>query len=98
MKLLAIYTYLFDSKRSTEVNWRIYSNHITPQGTKEEQEKSLQHICFPVNFAEFLRISFLRTPPVAASEDEHDETKLLHITSRLNKCYLWMIRLRERVA
>ena len=25
---------------------------------------------------------------VVASEDEHDETKLLHITSQLKKCYL----------
>ena len=30
----------------------------------------------------------LRTSLVAASEDEHDETKLLHMTSQLNKCYL----------
>ena len=30
-----------------------------------------------MNFAKFLR-----TPPVAASEDEDDETKVLHITSR----------------
>ena len=36
-----------------------------------------------MNFAKFLR-----TPPVAASEDEDDETKVLHITSRLNNCDL----------
>ena len=29
---------------------------------------------------------------MAASEDEHDETKLLHMTFRLNKCYIWIIR------
>ena len=29
---------------------------------------------------------------MSASEDEHDETKLLHMTSRLNKFYLWVIR------
>ena len=39
-------------------------------------------------FAEFLRTPFSRTSPVAGSEDEHDETKLLHMTPRLNKCYL----------
>ena len=55
---------------------------------KQERENRLEHRCFPVNFAEVLRATFLRTPPVAASEDEHDETKLPHITSRLNKCYL----------
>ena len=43
---------------------------------KEEREKRLQNSCFPVNFAEFLKTSSLRTITVAASEDEHDETKL----------------------
>ena len=32
-------------------------------------KKSLWHMCFPVNFAKFLRTPFFnRTPPVAASE------------------------------
>ena len=32
-------------------------------------KKSLWHMCFPVNFAKFLRTSFFdRTPPVAASD------------------------------
>ena len=31
-------------------------------------------------------------PPVAASEDEQNKTKLLHIRFRLSNCYLWMIR------
>ena len=44
---------------------------------KEEQKKSLRHRCFPVNFAEILEYIFKRTITVAASEDEHDETKLL---------------------
>ena len=55
---------------------------------KEEQEKSLQHRCFLVNFAEFSRTTFFRTSPIAVSEDKHDEIKLLHITSPLNKCYI----------
>ena len=48
------------------------STIIPHKEQKEEREKRLQHGCFPVNFAEFLR-----TTTVAASEDEHDETKLL---------------------
>ena len=40
------------------------------------------------DFAEFLRTFFERTLRVAASEDEHDETKLSNQTSRLDKCYL----------
>ena len=31
-------------------------------------KKRLQHSCFPVKFAKFLRTCFYRTPPVAASE------------------------------
>ena len=57
---LSIQVYLFYSKRPTEVNWWMYLNHISPQGTKEEQEKSPQHRCFPENFAEFLRTTFLK--------------------------------------
>ena len=34
------------------------------------------------------RTRSLRTTPIAASKDEHDETKQLHMTSRLNNCYL----------
>ena len=52
----------------------------------------IQAHVFSVNFAKFLRTPLLRTSPVTASEDEYDETKLLHMTYRLNKCYLWMIR------
>ena len=28
---------------------------------------------------------------MAASADEHDEDKLLHMTYQLNKCYIWKI-------
>ena len=49
---------------------------------KKKSKKSLQYRCFPVNFAEFWKTIFLRTTPVAVSEDEHDETNLLHITSQ----------------
>ena len=31
-------------------------------------KKKLQHRCFPVNIAKFLRTAFYRTPTVAASE------------------------------
>ena len=41
-------------------------------------------MCFPMNYAKFLRTPFLRTPAVAASENEHDKTKLLHTTYQLN--------------
>ena len=57
----------------------------------KKKKKKIQAQVFPVNFAGFLRTPFLRTSPVAASEYEHDETKLLYITSRLDKCYIWMI-------
>ena len=49
--------------------------------------KKIQARVFPVNFAGFLGTPFLRTSPVAASEDGYDETKLLHIMLRFNKCY-----------
>ena len=54
---------------------------------KKRARKKIQAKISMVSFAKFLR-----TCPVAASEDEHDETKLLHMTSRLNKYYHWMIR------
>ena len=55
------------------------STIIPHKEQKEEREKRLQHGCFLVNFAEFLRTPFLRTTTMAASEDEHDETKLLQL-------------------
>ena len=48
----------------------------------------LQHRCFPVNFVKFLRTPFLRTPLVADSEDEHNETKQLDMASQLNNCMI----------
>ena len=56
------------------------------KGKKKSKEK-IQAQVFSVDFAEFLRTLFLRTSSVAASEDEHEETKLLHMTSQLDKCY-----------
>ena len=75
-----VVSYLFYSKRPTEVNWWIHPNHISPQRTRKKRRarKKIQAQVFSVNLAEFLR-----TPPVAASEVEYDETKLLHMTSRL---------------
>ena len=43
--------------------------------------KKIQAQVFSVDFAEFLRTPFLRASLVAASEDEHNETKLLHVAS-----------------
>ena len=62
--------------------------YFSTKEQKEKWDKRLQHRCFPVNFADSAEQLFLRTPLVAASEDEHDETKLLHMTSRLSTCYL----------
>ena len=55
---------------------------------KRRARKKIQEQVFSVNFAELLRAPFLITSLMAASEDEHDETKLLHMTSQLNKFYL----------
>ena len=55
---------------------------------KDDREKRLQHRSFPPNFVEFFITLFLKTLTVAASEDEHDKIKQLHMTSCLNKCYL----------
>ena len=55
--------------------------------THKEKKKSKKKDSNTSVFCEFCG-----TSPVAASEDEHDETKLLRITSRLDKYYLWMIR------
>ena len=58
---------------------------------KEEGRSETAPYMFPCEFWKSLRTRFLRTIrcSVAASEDDHDETKLLHITSQLNN-YLWM--------
>ena len=57
-------------------------------GNKKQNKKGDSNadvfLLFLQNFSEHL---FLRTIMVAASKDEHDETKLLQ-TSRLNRCYL----------
>ena len=83
-----IVSYLFYSKRPAEVNSWIDPNHISSQRTRKKR-RVRKNTEAQVNFVEFLRAPFLRTSPVAASEDEHDESKLLHMTSsRLNKCYL----------
>ena len=87
-----VLSYLFYSKRPEEVNWWTHANHIFPKRTRKKRRarKKIQAQMLFVNFAE--KNTFLRTSPVAASEDKHDETELLHMTSRLNKCYLWIIR------
>ena len=55
------------------------SQPYSPQGTKRKARKESPEQVFSCKFCGI----FLRTPPVAVSEDEHDETKLLYITSRL---------------
>ena len=69
VKLLAIQAYLFYRKQPID---------------KRNKKKGVSSTyVFSVNFTEFPRTIFLRTPPVAVSEDEHDENKLQHITFRL---------------
>ena len=75
VKLLAIYFTVNGLPR--KLIDRSISTISTHKEQKQEREKRLQHRCFPVHFAEFLRTPFLRTITVAASEDEHDKTKLL---------------------
>ena len=64
-----------------EVNQWIYLNHISPKGTKRKECPA--HVFFLWILQNFQEQIFLRTPPVAVSEDEHDENKLQHITFRL---------------
>ena len=86
MKLLAIYFTANGQRKLIDESIPIIFPHKA-KGKKEEQEKR-----FKRRFVEFLRTPFLKTSPVAASEDEHDETtQLLHMTSRLSICYLCMI-------
>ena len=71
MKLLAIYFTAANSLR------KLIDGSIPTKNKKKNEKMRLQHRCFPVNFVKCLRIHFLRTSPVTASEDEHDKTKLL---------------------
>ena len=50
-----VVSYLFYSKRPTEIKLWISPRHISPQGTKRSAGKRLQHKYRPVNVAEFLR-------------------------------------------
>ena len=45
----------------------VLKNFAIFTGKHSFYKKRLQHKCFPVNIAKFLRIVFYRTPPVAAS-------------------------------
>ena len=42
---------------------------------KKKSKKKIQVQVFSVNFAEFLRTPFLKTSPVASTENEHNKTK-----------------------
>ena len=70
---------------------KMFSHNAKQKKKKEKKKKratkKIQAKMFCVSFAKFLR-----TCLVPASEGEHDETKLLHMISRLNKYYHWMIR------
>ena len=60
--LSEVVTYLFYYKRpTTKVNWWIQLKHIPHQEQKKEREKRLQHRCFRVNFAKFLRTRFFKS-------------------------------------
>ena len=59
--LIEVVNYLFYCKRpTTEVNSWIHLKHIPHQEQKKEREKRLQHGCFRVNFAKFLRTLFFK--------------------------------------
>ena len=85
MKLLAIYVTANGPPKLTD-------GSITNIFAHKEQKKSgkgdYSTCVFLLIFRNFEKQLLLRTLTVAASEDEDDETKLLHITSRLKKCYL----------
>ena len=57
-----VVSYLFYSKRPTEVTWWIHPNHISPQRTRKKRRtrKNAQVQVFSVNFAEFLRTPFFK--------------------------------------
>ena len=80
-----VVNYLFYSKRPPKLTDGSILNifpHNT-QGKNRRARKETPAQVFSMNFAEILR-----APPVAASEDENNEIKLLHMASRLSKCYL----------
>ena len=58
---------------------------------KKSRKKDSSTVVFQLILWNFKEHIFLRTLTMTVSEDEHGETKLLHMISRLNKCYLWMI-------
>ena len=85
-----VVSYLFYSKRSTEVYWWIHANHLSPQRTKRRGGRDWSTGVFLWILQNFWDHFSLWTPLVAASDNEHNETKQLHMTSRLNNCYHWM--------
>ena len=48
--------------------WSLFFNKVVAHRPTSLLEKKLQYMCFSVNFAEFFRTLFYRTPPVAAFE------------------------------
>ena len=60
-------------------------NKIADLKTCSFAKKRLQHRCFPVKFAKFLRTPFFnRAPPVAASE-QTEEISVVHCVAK--KCF-----------
>ena len=84
MKLFAIYFRANNQRKLNDGSIPTICIH-NARGKKEEQDQAK---VFSVDFAKFLRAPVLRISSLAASEDEHDKTRLLHMKSRLNKCYL----------
>ena len=77
-----VVSYLFYSKWPTEVMPSQTCFPTTHKNKKKSKKKDSRTGVF-CKFCRIFKNAFLRTSPVAASEDEHDETKILHMTSQL---------------
>ena len=87
-----VVSYLFYSKQlTTKVNDGSILTIFPHKVQKEEQGKRLQRRCFPVNFSEFLRTPFLKSNYGGCFWRWARRNQTTAMTSRLNKCYLWMI-------
>ena len=90
VKLLAIY---FTANGLPRILLMDSSQPYFPTRNKKNNKKRDFSTSFLVNFSEFLGTPFFKnTYGGCFWRWEHNETKLLHTTSRLNKCYLRMIR------
>ena len=88
-KLLAIYF------AANNLPWKLIDGSVSTifpyKKQKEKHEKRLQHKCIPVHFAEFLRTHFFRKKYGGYFWRSARRNQTNPMTSRLSKCYLWMI-------